>query len=498
MRRPEEELHSVPAEVAVLGAMLAEQRLVPLVADIVKADDFYLLKHQHIYTAMLRLGRRSAGVDLLTVAEELKVMQPHGLLADVGGPAYLMSLDQGVPLAHNALQYAETVRSLAQRRRVRAALREAEEEAKQLGIPLEQVIAKASAKLAKASTQRKGLTNGQVLLERVQAKSDEAQVEKRSARFIPTNVRAWDEAFGGVLLGDLTVVAAHPAVGKTGLLAAKAEGISGGGEAAPPTSVSYHSLEDNGEAIFRRYLAAASGLAIRQLFEPGLTPEQLDKRDSGAETVFHRVANLWVDDEQGQDVHSVAAKIRFAVAVHGVRVAFVDHLLEMVGFDDDRRQDERVGEILRVLRAVARELGIAVVLAVHLRRGKDESVDYRFIKPGMQMIAGAEHVARMARLAVGLWFAKPPPEPKPPKPIPEPRVPKKATPDEAAEILEKWQEKKREAEREYNRALHRWREQSENLSNSIVCTALKVTEGQQLQDIMLSRIVHAGLVDRFK
>jgi replicative DNA helicase len=494
--RPDE-LFSIPAERATLGAVLADNQLMSLVAEVVQPADFYEVKHQQIFTAMLRLTRRGGAVDHITTSDELKIMGPT-LLAEVGGPAYLMSLDQGVPLTHNAVQYAETVRSLAQRRRAVAVLREAEQEAKQLGIPLEQALAMAAGKLAKVGAQRQGLVNGRVLLESVLAKSDAAQVEKRSARLLRTNIRAWDEYFGGVPLGELTVVAANPAVGKTSLLAAQAEAMVGGGEAAPGVAVSYHSLEDSGEAIFRRYLAAYSNLAIRQIFEPGLTPEQLDARGRGAEAVFHRVANLWVDDEQGQDVHSVARKIRYAHAIHGIRVAFVDHLLEMVGYEDDRRQDERVGEILRVLRVVARELGIAVVLAVHLRRGKDESVDYRFIKPGLQMIAGAEHVARMARLAVGLWFAKPLPEPKAPKPIAKPRIPKKATREEEEAILEEWQQKCRGQEHEYNRALARWREDAENKSNSIVCTALKVTEGQQLQDIMLSRIVHAGLVDRFK
>lgn len=498
MRRPEEELHSIPAEVAVLGAMMSDNSLVLLVADMLRAEDFYLVKHQHIFTAMLRLKHRGEGIDHLTISEELKLMPPAGLLAAVGGPAYLMSLDQGVPITHNALQYAVTVRSLADRRRLEADLKALLEQARQVSIPLEQVVGRAAAKLAKATAQRKGLVNGQVLLENVLGKSDEAQAEKRSARLLRTHIRAWDENLGGVLLEDLTVVAANPAVGKTSVLATMAEAMAAGGEAGPGVPVSYHSLEDNGEAIIRRYLAGASSLSIRQIFEPGLTQEQIDARGRGAEAVFHRVKNLWVDDEQGQDVHSVAAKIRYAVAVHGVRVAFVDHLLEMVGFDDDRRQDERVGEILRVLRSVARELKIAVVLAVHLRRGKDESIDHKFIKPTSQMLAGAAHVERMARMLVALWFAKPLPEPKAPKPITKPRIPKKATREEEEAILEEWQQKCRGQENEYNKALARWREDSENKANSIVCTALKVTEGQQLQDIMLSRIVHAGLVDRFK
>lgn len=489
---------SEPAEVAVLGAVLADNRLLPLVADILKPADFYFEKHQLIFAAMLQLERELAPdqfIDHLTLSEKLKA---QGVLAKVGGPAYLMSLDQGVPLTHNAVRYAETVKELAVQRAVVALLEQARAHALQPGVTLERVAADTAAQLSRATARRKPLVSAQEVLGRVLDKSDEAQLQQRSSRLLRTNIRAWDEVLKGVPLEELTVIAAHPAVGKTSLAGAMAEAMASGGPEAPGVPVSFHSLEDRDEALVRRLLASSSTLPIRQLFEPGLTHGQREKRDRGAEDLHSRIANLWMDDERGQNAYSVATKIRYAVRAHGVRVAIVDHLLEMVGFDDERQRDERVGEILRVLRDVATSERIAVVLCVHLRRGKDEGVDYRYIRPGLQAIAGSEHVARIARLVVGLWFARPGPEPKPPKPITQPKIPKKATREEAEEILEKWQEKKRAAENEYNKALSRWREDTESKANAIVCTALKVTEGQQLQDIMLARVLHAGLVDRWK
>lgn len=487
--------HSERAEAAVLGAVLADPRLLPLVADILKPEDFFIERHRLIFAAMLSLERAGQGLDHITLAEKL---EEGGTLRKVGGAPYLMELDQRAPLPHHAVEYAQRVKELAIQRAVLAALDKAREQAGRPGLPIGQLVSDLTAQLTQSTARRKPLTNGTEVLTRVLDRSDEAQKGNKSTRLLRTNLRAWDDNFRGVPLEELTVIAAHPAVGKTSLAGGMAEAMASGGPEADAVPVSYHSLEDNGEALVRRFLSAASELPIRQISEPGMTEAQRERRDKGAEALHSRLANLWMDDERGQNVHSVANKIRHAVVMHGVRVAFVDHLLEMVGFDDDRQQNERVGEILRVLRETAASLRIAVVLCVHLRRGKDESIDYRYIRPGLQAIAGSEYVARMARLVVGLWFAKPGPEPRPPKPIAQPRIPKKATREEAEEILEKWQEKKREAENEYNKALARWREDTENKANAIVCTALKVTEGQQMQDIMLTRILYAGLVDRWK
>src|SRR5690242_2509498 len=92
-RRVHEDL---AAERAVLGAVLADNSLVASVGEIVHPDDFSNPAHAQIFAAMIRLDGQSKQVDHLTLAEELKVL---GQLVAVGGPAYLMRLDQVVPVA---------------------------------------------------------------------------------------------------------------------------------------------------------------------------------------------------------------------------------------------------------------------------------------------------------------------------------------------------------------------------------------------------------------
>ncbi|HEX4804241.1 MAG TPA: DnaB-like helicase N-terminal domain-containing protein, partial [Myxococcaceae bacterium] len=96
------------AERAVLGAILSDNTVIASVAEIVQADDFAGPVHAQIFAAMVALDLRQRPVDHLTLSDELKI---RGQLTATGGPAYLMTLDQMVPYAGNATQYAQIVKS---------------------------------------------------------------------------------------------------------------------------------------------------------------------------------------------------------------------------------------------------------------------------------------------------------------------------------------------------------------------------------------------------
>src|SRR5215472_6843733 len=116
------------AERAVLGAVLADNSVIANVAELIQPDDFANAAHAQIFAAMLGLDAAQRTVDHLTLSEELKT---RGQLATVGGPPYLMGLDQVVPIASNAAQYAQIVRDQATRRRLAAVGREIQELASQ-------------------------------------------------------------------------------------------------------------------------------------------------------------------------------------------------------------------------------------------------------------------------------------------------------------------------------------------------------------------------------
>jgi hypothetical protein len=114
--------HSIEAERAALGAVLMRGGdTIAEVAAILTPDDFFRLEHGRLFTAMQALHRRCDPIDLLSLSRELG----RGGLADIGGPAYITGLTDGVPKGTNVAYYTKIIKQAAQARCVIAYARQA-------------------------------------------------------------------------------------------------------------------------------------------------------------------------------------------------------------------------------------------------------------------------------------------------------------------------------------------------------------------------------------
>jgi replicative DNA helicase len=150
---PRRSLQDLAAERAVLGAILTDNTVVAAVAEVVHPDDFASPGHVHIFSAMLGLDATQRPVDHLTLSEELK---RRGQLQTVGGPAYLMSLDQVVPVPSSAVSYANIVKDQAVRRRLAEAGREIQELASQDSGELDAILDEAERRVSSPSASGRG------------------------------------------------------------------------------------------------------------------------------------------------------------------------------------------------------------------------------------------------------------------------------------------------------------------------------------------------------
>ena len=107
--------HNKDAEQCVLGAILQQQGILPKTIDVLQPDDFYFQANKLIFIAMLALFEKNEPQDLITVSNYLKSTNK---LNEAGGPAYLASLTDLVPLASNIVYYARIVREKSVLRRL--------------------------------------------------------------------------------------------------------------------------------------------------------------------------------------------------------------------------------------------------------------------------------------------------------------------------------------------------------------------------------------------
>src|SRR3954466_7480414 len=108
--------HNLEAEKSVLGSVFIKPAAFDEVATSIGTDDFFLPAPREIFDAMVAIDRRRQAIDVIAVADELKV---HGMLARLdGGQSYLNDLANAVPTAENVLHYARMVREKSTLRRL--------------------------------------------------------------------------------------------------------------------------------------------------------------------------------------------------------------------------------------------------------------------------------------------------------------------------------------------------------------------------------------------
>ena len=113
--------HNRQAEEAVLGSILINAESYYDVAQVLDADNFYIIRNRWIWEVFTYLHENRKPIDILTVSEEL---DSRGQLDEIGGQAYLMGLVNQTPSSLNAEAYAHIVEETSVRRRMLAAANE--------------------------------------------------------------------------------------------------------------------------------------------------------------------------------------------------------------------------------------------------------------------------------------------------------------------------------------------------------------------------------------
>ncbi|MGB0099577.1 MAG: DnaB-like helicase N-terminal domain-containing protein, partial [Nocardioides sp.] len=204
------------AEQSVLGSMLISKDAIADVTETVRGVDFYRPAHETVYDAVLDLYGRGEPVDMVTVAAEL---QRRGELQRIGGASYLHTLSANVPIAANAAYYAEIVREKAILRR----LVDAGTKIVQIGYAgegqVDDIVDEAQAEVYKI-TDKRSSEDYAPLSDIMDGVLDEIEaISNREAGLygVPTGFADLDDLTNGLHAGQMVIVAARPAMGKSTL-----------------------------------------------------------------------------------------------------------------------------------------------------------------------------------------------------------------------------------------------------------------------------------------
>jgi replicative DNA helicase len=357
--------HNLEAEQSVLGAILLTDR--PMYALVIeeglRPDDFYWDRHRLIYEAMLALYNESAPVDVLTVSDRLR---QTGRLEEAGGPAAVDELAGLVPAAAHARRYAQIVRENALLRRLLTASYEIQ--ASVLGhtaAPRELVEQAEKAMLEVARDDRQqDFRSIEDILGHELDKLHRLSKEGTSLTGTPSGFKDLDELTGGFQRGNLVVIAARPAMGKSSLVANIAENAA----VEHGKSVALFSLEMSEAELAQRFVASQARIKGEELRKGRVAETRWPKIVAASQRLA--AAPLWVDDSSDIGMLEIRAKARrlHNQAPGGLGLIIVDYLQLL---RTDSRHESRVtavGELSRGLKILARELDVPVIALSQLSR----------------------------------------------------------------------------------------------------------------------------------
>ena len=356
------------AEQSTLGGMLLSQEAVAEVFEQVKAADFYAPKHELIFEAIVNLYGKGEPTDVITVTDELV---KSGNLVRAGGADYLHTLTSIVPTAASSAFYAAIVKEKSILRH----LVEVGTRIAQMGYSnegeVEDLVNSAQAEVygvARANASDEFSTLGDSL----QAAIDDIELaQNRGGELVgvPTGFAELDELTHGLHPGQLIIVAARPAVGKSTLAV---------------DFIRNAAIRYNKPAIFFSLEMGRSEIAMRMLSAETSIPLQSMRKGMVDNSDWTKIvsvrgqlnsAPLYIDDSPNLTLVEIRAKCRRLVKQYGLKLIVIDYLQLLTSGKKVESRQQEVSEFSRSLKLLAKELNLPVIAISQLNRQSEQTKD---------------------------------------------------------------------------------------------------------------------------
>ena len=362
--------HNLEAERSVLGAILLHNDAFNLAAEVIDSKDFFRDAHRRIFDKMVKLVERGDAIDLVTLKEELG---RAGELDEIGGPAYITALVDGVPRSTNVEHYARIIKEKATLRNLiysaNKILTTAYEGAEEADIILDQaehaIFAIADDKVRDGFVSLRDLA--QASLETI----EKLHAHKELITGVPTGFTDLDEMTSGLQPSDLIIIAARPSMGKTSLVLNMAQHVG----TKTDMTVGLFSLEMSKEQLFLRLLTSEARIDAHRLRGGFLGERDWGRLSQAIGTLSE--ARIFIDDTPSIGVLEMRAKCRRLKAEHNLHLVVVDYIQLMQGRGRFENRTLELASISRSMKGLAKELNVPIVVLSQLSRAPESRSDHR-------------------------------------------------------------------------------------------------------------------------
>ena len=362
--------HDLVAEQSVLGAVFISPETMIYLADELVPDDFYKPANKIVFKTMLSLLEKGEPIDATTMVSALT---NQGDISNIGGITYVVELVNSTPTSKNVEHYAKLVKEKATLRKVIADLSDSLSSAYQGDVSISDIIAKTEKSMLDISNQNTG-TGFRNVADILDTHMQIVETRSQTDGFVTglsTGFVGLDKITTGFHEGNLIILAARPAMGKTALALNIAKYVAT--KEGKPAVI--FSLEMGAEELIERMLASEGMVPAYHLKTGNLSTDEWKRLVQAQNNLYD--APIFVDDTAGiriSDIRSNARKL--AQEMGGLGIIIIDYLQLITGSKGENRQ-QIVSEISRELKILAKDLKVPVIALSQLSRAVEQRQDKR-------------------------------------------------------------------------------------------------------------------------
>jgi len=357
---------NLEAERYVLGAILLDSSAFLNVGSQIQPPDFSLQAHQLIFTRMMQLFERGDKIDRVTVANELLRFNE---LENVGGISYLVSLDDGLPQLYNLESYIKIVKDKAVLRHIiftsqgliDRCINGSDDPHDILASAEEQLMSLGEAQVSDS------LLTPREVIEKFEGGLNAFLDPTKRVRGTSTGFLKLDEMTGGFRPGELIILAARPAMGKTALALNLGQYVAM--NPASPKAVAVFSLEMSNESLLTRMICAQARVSQTKFREGYLNADE--RRLLQKATIDLARAPIFIDDSSNITLMDIHAKLRRLQRDNELGLVIVDYLQLMSTPGRSENRTQEVSQLSRGLKLLSKELRCPFFVLSQLSRAPE-------------------------------------------------------------------------------------------------------------------------------
>lgn len=361
----EESLYNLAFERSVLSSIIFDPAQFDEFEAVLNAEDFYLAAHQEIYRAMLSLAHRDLPLDEEFIKKELSGKQKFD-------ERVLVEILTANPIS-NTTAYVQEIKDKAIKRHLLTLTTEIKRVTLEENLNGNDVVDLVEKKLYEITQNSQSIDfkdapkitdDTMAYIEEMRERGDAILVG------VDTGYAELNKMTTGFGKGDLVIVAARPAMGKTSFALNMVQNLLEKGK-----GVAFFSLEMPAEQLMLRLLSVQTSIQLQRLRVGDMTPEEYKRLNDAVDKMRH--SKLYVDDHGSINIHQLRSKLRKLKSRHPeIELAVIDYLQIMNGTGGKDRHLE-VSEISRGLKMLARELEMPIVALSQLNRSLESRSDKR-------------------------------------------------------------------------------------------------------------------------